>query len=104
MCRQKGETVLHLVSECSKLAQGEYKGGHENVVRKVHWELCRKYSLENANKWYEHQPQGLLENGHHKLLWDFNIQCDHETEHSRLDLVIVDKEKKTMCIIDIALP
>ena len=36
MCSQKGEIVLHLVSECSKLAQGEYKGRCDNVGRKVH--------------------------------------------------------------------
>ena len=103
MCGQKGETVLHLVSEGSKLAQGEYKDRHDNLGRKFHWEICRKYNLEHANKSYEHQPQGVLENSH-KLLWDFNIQCDHKIEHSRPDLIIVDKERNTACIIDIAVP
>ena len=42
MCCQKGETVLRLVSECSKLAQGDYKGRHDIVGGKFHWELCRK--------------------------------------------------------------
>ena len=60
--------------------------------------------MEYANKWYEHQPRGVLENSNQKLLWDFNIQCDHEMEHRRPDLIIVDKEKKTACIIDIAVP
>ena len=60
--------------------------------------------MEHANKWYEHQVQEVLENSHHKLLWDFNIQCDHEIEHRRPDLIIVDKEKKTTCITDIAIP
>ena len=49
MCGQKGETVLRLVSECSKLAQGDYKGRHDNVGGKFHWELCRKHNLEHAN-------------------------------------------------------
>ena len=56
------ETEMY--SECCKLAQGEYKGRHDNVVRKVHCQLCRKYNLEHANKWYEHQPQGVLKNSH----------------------------------------
>ena len=102
--RSEGETVLHLVCECSKLEQGQYKARHDNVGCKIHRELCRKYNLEHANKWYEHQPQRMLENSRHKLLWDFNIQCDHEIEHRRPDLIIVDKEKKTACIIDIAVP
>ena len=85
MCGQKGETDLRLVSECSKLAQGEYKGRHDNVGSKVHWKLCRKYNLEHANKYYEHKPQGVLENSHHKLLWNFSIPWDHEIEHRRPD-------------------
>ena len=46
----------------------------------------------------------MLENSRHKQLWDFNIQCDHEIEHRRPDLIIVDKEKETSCIIDIVVP
>ena len=46
----------------------------------------------------------MLENSHHKLLWNFDIQCDHEIEHRRPDLIIVDKRKKTACVIDIAVP
>ena len=63
LCRmsgQRGETLLHLIRECNKLAQGEYKGRHYNVGRKVHWELHRKYNLGHAKKWYEYQPQGVL--------------------------------------------
>ena len=33
MCGSKGETVAHVVSECGKLAQTEYKGRHDNVAR-----------------------------------------------------------------------
>ena len=36
MCGEKAETISHLVSECSKLAQKEYKKRHDNVVRYVH--------------------------------------------------------------------
>ena len=116
MCSQKRETVLHLVSGCSKSAQGEYKDRHDNVGRKVHWELCGKNNLAQANKWHKHQPQGVFiiviivhnshnsDNIHHKLLSNFSIQCYHEIEHLRPDLIIVNKEKKTACIIDVAVP
>ena len=36
MCREKGESVNHLTSECSKLAQREYKRRHDNVALYVH--------------------------------------------------------------------
>ena len=37
LCREKGESVQHVVTECEKLAQKEYKTGHKNVAKK-----CRK--------------------------------------------------------------
>ena len=39
MCRQKDETVNHLLSECQKLAQKEYKERHDGVARALHWDL-----------------------------------------------------------------
>eukprot|EP00795_Rhopilema_esculentum_P002688 gene2688-biopygen1093 len=62
MCEEKGETVHHIVSECKKMAQKEYKRRHENVARMVHWHLCKKYNLERTEKLYEHTPVGVVEN------------------------------------------
>ena len=45
LCGKMGESVQHLVSGCEKLAQKEYKGLHDNVGKKVHWELCKKNEL-----------------------------------------------------------
>ena len=46
MCGERGETVQHIVSGCEKLAQKEYKRRHDNVAKRVHWELCKKNGLE----------------------------------------------------------
>ena len=35
MSGSKGETVAHVVSECGKLAQTEYKGKHDTVIGKL---------------------------------------------------------------------
>ena len=53
--------MAHAVSECSKLAQTEYKGRHDNVARYIHWQLCGKCELERASNWYEQKPEGVLE-------------------------------------------
>ena len=37
-------------------------------------------------------------------MWDFSIQTDHVTETQRLDLVVVDKKRRTCKIIDFAVP
>jgi hypothetical protein len=38
------------------------------------------YQQAKAEKWYEHQPNGVIEPDDVKILyaWDFNIQCDHD--------------------------
>ena len=54
-------------------------------------------------KWYEHEPESVLENEDYKILWDFNNQTD-VIEGWRLDLVVVDKKRRTCKIIDFAVP
>ena len=39
MCGEKYESMGHLVGECSKLAQAEYKQRHDNVARMIHWNI-----------------------------------------------------------------
>ena len=39
-----------------------------------------------------------------KIFWDFGIQTDKEIEHRRLDILVIDKEKRECKIIDIAVP
>ena len=100
MCRKVDENIDHIVSGCSKLAQKEYKRRHDNLGKIVHWRLARKCNFEAGDKWYEHEPESVLENEDFKTLWNFSIQTDHVIEAQRPDLVLVDKE---ICkIIDFA--
>ena len=104
MCGQTGETISHIVSECSKLAQRKYKRMHGNVARMVHWKLCEKFNLQKSEKWYLHNPQTVSENVNHKLIWDMNIQCENVMVERRPDIVIVNKMEKTAIIIYVAIP
>ena len=44
-----------ITSECSKLAQKEYKTRHD-------WEICKKFKFHQTKKWYMHNPAPVLEN------------------------------------------
>ena len=59
MCGERGETVQHIICDCKKLAQREYK-------------------------WYEHCPEGTVEDDDVKLIWDINMECDN----------VIDKETR----------
>ena len=62
------------------LAQKEYKKWHDNACRYIHWKLCEKHDFQRAQQWYEHEPDGVIENKGYKILWDFTIQCDTKIE------------------------
>ena len=104
MCGETGKTISHIVRECPKMTQKEYKRRHGNVARMVHWKLCEKLNLEKSEKWYLHNPQTVSENVNHKLIWDMNIQCDNVIVERRPDIAIVNKIEKTAIIIDVAVP
>ena len=86
------------------LAQREYKRRHDDIARNIHWELCGKIYIDRANKWYKHQSEGVSRKGNTKILWDFNIQCDHEIEARRPDIVVVYEDAKECKVIDVAVP
>ena len=95
LCSDREETINHIISECSKLAQKEYKAKHDWVGKVIHWEMCKKLKFDHANKWYMHNTAPVLENDTHKLLWDFDIQTDHLISARRPDLIIINKKRKS---------
>ena len=50
LCDDRDETIKHIISEYSKLAQKEYKVTHHWVGKVIHWEMCRKFQFDHANK------------------------------------------------------
>ena len=65
LCGDRDETINHIISECSKLAQKNYKARHDWVGKGIHWEMCKKFKCDHANKWYMHNPAPVLENDMH---------------------------------------
>ena len=104
LCGDRDETINHIISESSKLAQREYKARHDWVGKMIHWEICKKFKFDDTNKWYMHNPAPVLENDTHKLLWDFNVQTDHLIPARRRDFITVNKKKRTCKIVDFAVP
>ena len=105
LCGERNETVAHLVSECTMLAQKQYKEWrHDAICRVIHWRMCIDYGLDHADKWYEHRPETVVENEEIKLLWDMRIQADKVLKHNKPNISPMDKIKRKVQIIDIACP
>ena len=46
----------------------------------------------------------MAENERVKILWDFKIQTDKELKYNKPDVVVLNKQKRTCMIIDVACP
>ena len=46
LCKKADESMDHVVSGCSKLAQKENKKRHDNLGKRVHWKLARKCNFQ----------------------------------------------------------
>ena len=94
ICKEKTESVTHIVSACPNLAKNQYRKRHDKLGKKIHWLLCKKFLIDCNEKWFLHEPEPVQENERCKLLWDFTIQTDKVLENRRPDIVVIDKEKK----------
>ena len=94
LCGDRDETINHMISECGKLAQKEYKTRHDWVGQVIYRELCKKLKYDRTKKWYMHNPTSVLKNDTHKDLWDFDIQTEHLISARRPDLIITNNQKK----------
>ena len=72
LCSDRDETINHIISKCSKLAQG-HKTRHDWVGKVILWEICKKFKFDHTNKWYIHNQAPVQENCTHELLWDFDV-------------------------------
>ena len=64
---EKNETIKHVVSENSKLAQKRYKTRHDWVGKVIYWELCKKVNFDHATNGYMHKPESVQENEMHPI-------------------------------------
>ena len=100
LCGDRDKIINHIISECSNFIQREYKTRYDWVGKMIHLELCEKIRFDHTNKRYMHNPEYVLENETHKLL--FEIQTYHPVSARWPDLLIVNK--KTCRIVDFTVP
>ena len=50
LCGNRDETINHIVSECSKLAQKVYNTRHDWMGKVNPWEVCKKFKFDHTNK------------------------------------------------------
>jgi len=72
VCGVESESVWHVACGCKVLAQKKYKRRHDRMGLRVYWELCRKYGVQCAGKWFEEMPDKVRKSkdGKFEIWWD----------------------------------
>ena len=70
----------------------------------IKWKLCEKHGFEGTSLWYEHEIDEVVENEGYEILWNYAIQSYTKTEARWQDIVIIDKIKKEVKIVDVTMP
>lgn len=103
-CHQT-ETIQHIISGCSKLAQTAYLSRHNEVAKIIHQELTLRYKHTATRvPYYKYTPETIHSNNDNKLFWDSTVYTDRTITHNRPDIMVLEKTTKTLCIIDIGIP
>ena len=104
VCGKQTETTIHILAGCDTLAKKEYLDRHNNVAKYIHFEICKHYDIQTEKKWHLHRPTEVYMDGRVELLWDMILTTDRAVGSNRPDIVIRDKEKRKVYIIDISCP
>ena len=65
LCADRDEKVNHIISECRKHTQKEYKSKHDGVGKVNHRELHKRLKFDFADKSYMHPTEFAVENEMH---------------------------------------
>jgi hypothetical protein len=103
ICGTEGETIEHIISSCTVLAQSEYKKRHVIFAKIIHMNLAVKFNLlMNTQPHYSYTPESCLENDNYKLYFDRTVLTDIHIKHNRPD--IINKQQKQAYLLDIPVP
>ncbi|XP_061704430.1 uncharacterized protein LOC133515871 [Cydia pomonella] len=104
-CRRPGESLRHIISGCSHLANGEYLHRHNLVARIIHQQLALLYRLVDREvPYYKYSPAPVLENSRATLYWDRSIITDRTIVANKPDIVIIDRSQRRAVLVDITIP
>jgi hypothetical protein len=104
-CQKESETIQHITGACPQPVSTAYKQRHEQVGKIIHQKLAYKFGLLNKTMpYYKYIPNTILENEIIELYWDRSLITDKTIHNNRSGVTLVDKVRKTVYFIDIAIP
>ncbi|KAL1455889.1 hypothetical protein WDU94_000654 [Cyamophila willieti] len=71
LCKEKSETIEHVIGSCKILANTEYLNRHNQVAKIIYSKLIIQNKIKDyVEPYYKLNPEPVLENDQFKILWD----------------------------------
>jgi hypothetical protein len=77
------------------------------VCAQLHFNICKETGIKlNKKHRYEHVPKSVetSQGGKVTILWNQQVQTDRTIPNNKPDITILDNEKRTCMLIDVAIP
>ena len=104
LCKEKDETVHHIVSGCKMLCGTQYLNQHNQICKYIHWNILRDLVIEVPKSWMTHIPKETSTKDGINILWDMYILKDRKVGHNKPDIIVHAKNTRECHIIDIVVP
>ena len=93
LCGKDEETIPHILSECSTLAQSKYLDRRNAALKILFFEKCKDLKLvESVPPWCSPvKPKPIYESDEAKAFWDATVYAEHAyVKANRVDVCFVD--------------
>ena len=106
MCGKHLETVAHIISGCTVLANNLYKTRHDNVVRVVYYYLLFKLGFTDTwHPWYDTAlVEAVKENEECTIYWDYPMQTNNTMKFNKPDITIIYKSSDKIVLVEGSVP
>ncbi|KAL1446207.1 hypothetical protein WDU94_000039 [Cyamophila willieti] len=105
LCGKAGETIQHITTGCTYLANSDYLNRHDLTCKILHLYLAQRDKQDfEPQPYYNYEPAPVLDNTTSKLYWNRTLQTEAFVRNNRPDITYIDKKKKRGYLIDVAHP
>ena len=106
VCDQSIESISHIVSSCTPLADKQYKDRHDNMLRGVYYYLLQSLNFTDMKipSYDLNHVELVKENKICKIYWDTPIRTSNYVKYNKPDIVVIFKQKDDILIIEGSCP
>ena len=102
-CNASKKSVDHLASKCEKMLGSDYTRRHNEVLKCIHLLMCNKFGLKSKKKLRNHTVAEVVANKFAEIRVDTTVKTDIKIKHNRPDLIVIDKKKKEILIVEVGI-